>query len=49
MRGEGEYADQIAALFRGAARRFGLDRELPPVSTAAFRRPVAAGGQGRLF
>ncbi|MDX2166456.1 MAG: PA0069 family radical SAM protein [Deltaproteobacteria bacterium] len=39
MRGEGEYAAQIRALFTLAARRRGLDRPLPPLSTAAFRRP----------
>ncbi len=44
QRGQGEYATQIAALFDVAARRHGLDRGLPPLSTAAFRRP-APGGQ----
>jgi DNA repair photolyase len=39
MRGEGEYAAQIRALFSLAARRRGLDQPLPPLSTAAFRRP----------
>jgi DNA repair photolyase len=39
MRGEGEYAAQIRALFSLAARRRGLDRPLPPLSAAAFRRP----------
>jgi DNA repair photolyase len=48
MRGEGAYAEQLAALFRAAARRAGLDRELPPLSTAAFRRPPQAGEQLRL-
>jgi DNA repair photolyase len=45
MRGEGEYAAQIAALFDVAARRHGLDRPLPPLSAAAFRRPPARGEQ----
>jgi DNA repair photolyase len=45
MRGEGVYAEQIDALFRTAARRAGLDRPLPPLSTAAFRRPPRPGEQ----
>ncbi len=47
--GEGEYAAQIAALFAAAARRCGLDRPLPPLSAAAFRRPPGAGEQLRLL
>jgi len=39
-RGEGPYAAQIAALFRTAARRAGLDQSLPPLSAAAFWRPA---------
>jgi len=49
QRGEGEYAGQIAALFRAAARKHGLDRELPPLSSAAFRVPPRAGDQLRLL
>ena len=45
MRGEGEYAQQIRALFRAAARKSGLDRPLPGLSAAAFRRPPRAGDQ----
>jgi DNA repair photolyase len=45
MRGEGEYAQQIRALFRAAARKCGLDRPLPELSAAAFRRPPRAGDQ----
>jgi DNA repair photolyase len=45
QRGRGPYAEQIAALFEVAARKHGLDRKLPPLSTAAFRRPVGRGGQ----
>jgi DNA repair photolyase len=48
MRGEGVYAEQIAALFRTAARGCGLDRPLPPLNTSAFRRPPRAGEQLRL-
>ncbi len=39
MRGEGTWAEQIAALFAGARRRLGLDGPRPELSTAAFRRP----------
>jgi DNA repair photolyase len=48
-RGQGEYAAQIAALFAAAARKHGLDRPLPPLSAAAFRRPVERGDQLRLW
>jgi DNA repair photolyase len=47
-RGEGAYAGQIAQLFGVSARRLGLDRGLPPLSSAAFRRP-ARDGQLRLL
>ena len=49
MRGTGPYAAQIAALFAVAARKHGLDRGLPPLSIAAFRRPPAVGDQLRLL
>lgn len=49
MRGEGVYAQQLAALFRTAARRHGLDRPLPPLNTAAFRRPLTPGEQLELI
>ncbi len=39
MRGEGDYAKQIQALFRLIARKSGLDRPLPELDTANFRRP----------
>ena len=39
MTGEGIFAEQIRALFRAAARRHGLDRGFPTLSTTAFRRP----------
>lgn len=45
QRGQGEYAEQIAALFAVAARKHGLDGRLPPLETAAFRRPPRAGDQ----
>jgi DNA repair photolyase len=49
MRGEGEYAEQIAALFAVAARKHGLDARLPPLLATAFRRPPQAGEQLRLL
>lgn len=48
MRGQGEYADGIRRTFEVFARKFGLDRRLPPHDTSLFRRPDAAG-QKRLF
>jgi DNA repair photolyase len=44
-RGEGEYAGQIAALFHAAVKKQHLDRPVPTLSAAAFRRPPAAGDQ----
>ena len=49
MRGQGEYAAQIEALFRAAARRTGLDRAAPPLSADAFRRPPRPGEQLSLY
>jgi DNA repair photolyase len=49
MRGEGVYAEHIGNLFRTAARKCGLDQRLPPLSTAAFRRPPQSGEQLRLY
>jgi DNA repair photolyase len=40
MRGEGEYADQIRALFRVTCRRLGLNRERLRLSSARFTRPA---------
>ena len=47
MRGQGIFAEQIAALFALACRKAGIARASPPLSTAAFRRP--AGPQLALF
>jgi DNA repair photolyase len=47
MRGEGIFADQIAALFCTACRKAGIQGRHPNLSTAAFRRPT--GGQLSLF
>lgn len=45
MRGQGEYAQQIAQLFAATARKHGLAEPLPPLETGAFRRPAAKGQQ----
>ena len=42
MRGEGAHAEMIAARFRVAARRLGLDRRLPPLRRDLFRVPGRA-------
>ena len=47
FRGEEEYAAQIGALFRAAARKAGLDSRPKPLSTDSFRR--GGGLQGELF
>jgi DNA repair photolyase len=46
MRGEGEIADQIGALFQAAKRKAGFPDDVLPLSTAAFRRPRRAGQLG---
>ncbi len=38
MRGEGEYADQIADIFKKLKKRHGLDKPTPPLSTEHFRK-----------
>lgn len=45
MRGDGEYAKQIALLFDASARRHRLADPLPPLSAAAFRPPTKSGDQ----
>ncbi len=47
MTGEGVYAEQVAALFRLARRKAGLEDEGPELSTASFRIPP--GPQLTLF
>jgi len=42
LKGEGIYADQIAALFHVACRRAGWSGQAPELSTAFFRRPGGA-------
>jgi DNA repair photolyase len=46
MTGEGEYADQIRALFHVACRKAGLDGERVELSSAAFRKPHPGGQLG---
>jgi len=48
MRGGGQLAEQIQRAFRVFARKYGLDRPLPPLETSLFRPPPEAG-QLRLF
>jgi DNA repair photolyase len=45
QRGEGRWADEMAALFELARRRAGLAERGPELSTAHFRRPGGAVGQ----
>ncbi len=45
QRGSGPYADQIAARFRLAMQRHGLDRRTGGLRTDLFKRPVGLGGQ----
>lgn len=49
MKGTGEIADQIERTFEVFARRFGLDRDMPPLDASQFRRPTPTSGQGWLF
>jgi hypothetical protein len=43
MRGRGIYADQVRALFDAACRNAGFPDDIPPLSSAAFRRPDVSG------
>lgn len=45
LRGQGVWADQIAAMFKVAVRRAGIPQKRAELSAAAFRRPVDLGGQ----
>ncbi|MEQ8899300.1 MAG: PA0069 family radical SAM protein [Roseovarius sp.] len=49
MRGEGAHAEMIAARFRLAAARLGLNKRLPPLRTDLFAIPPRAGDQLALF
>lgn len=43
LRGEGPFAEQVQSLFEVVCRRHGIVGRSPRLSTAAFRRPEAAG------
>lgn len=45
QRGSGPYAEQIAARFRLALKRHGLNASRKPLRTDLFQRPVLEGGQ----
>lgn len=47
-KGHGSYVEQIARTFDVFTRRYGLNRDMRPLSSAHFRRPEV-GGQMRLF
>jgi DNA repair photolyase len=49
MRGTGEMAGQIVALFRLYARKYGLDGAFPELDGSQFRPPLPRTGQLRLF
>ena len=49
MRGEGPYAEIVAARFKVALGRLGLSRQLPQMRTDLFRAPVQVGDQMDLF
>lgn len=49
MKGTGPYAEMIAKRFQLAVKRFGLNQERAPLSTAHFRRPPRTGDQLRLL
>jgi DNA repair photolyase len=49
MRGQGNYATMIRQRFVVAARRLGLEREMPPPDTTKFRPPAPRKQQLSLF
>jgi hypothetical protein len=49
MRGQGPHAETIQTLFRVHRKRLGLDKPLPELSAASFRRPQREGDQLPLF
>ena len=49
MRGQGEYAEQIANTFKVFRKKHGLDQSIPPLDTSNFRPPRVDTGQMRLF
>jgi len=49
MQGQGIFAEQMRILFDAAARKAGLDKKLPELTTEHFRRPHDKRGQMGLF
>jgi DNA repair photolyase len=49
MRGEGEYAENIAQTFKVFTHKFGLNRGLPPLDMTQFQTPRSPDGQKTLF
>ena len=49
QRGKGAYADQVAARFRLACKRLGLNARSHKLRLDLFQRPVPKGGQFNLF
>ena len=49
MRGEGHYAELVAARFNIAIKRLGLAKTAHPMRTDLFRAPILAGTQMSLF
>lgn len=47
--GEGQIAEQIAQTFRVFAKKYELDRTVPPLETRFFQHPTPSSGQRRLF
>ena len=48
-RGRGAMAEQISQMFDVFTRKYGLNRDMRPLSAARFRRPVTEDKQLRLF
>ncbi len=49
MVGSGAYAESIGSTVSAFAKKYGLDRPLPPLDTSRFRPPRSKNGQMRLF
>ena len=49
FRGQGAYADMVAARIRVARKRLAYEAALPPLDCSQFRRPPRAGDQLSLF
>jgi predicted PurR-regulated permease PerM len=49
MQGRGQIADQIKNLFQICARKYGLNKKLPPLDTSQFQRPDPDVKQLKLF